>query len=191
MKSVSEAILKPLKDKGGSCCQKDKTREDAEQKHLSMTLGLSKGFTLIELLVVVLIIGILSSVALPQYTKAVHRARATEAWNVANTIYNAQEIYKLANNEYETDISNLDIEIPEMKYWEYSSSGTSGNVAFQLQGKDALSDFRLRFVHSNNECSHHKCRYVTCYGKENVCKVLLPCSVTVGSTVGANCTWSK
>ena len=58
---------------------------------------MKKAFTLIELLVVVLIIGILAAVALPQYQKAVHKARFAENIVRAKAFKDAIDVYLLEN----------------------------------------------------------------------------------------------
>nr|QGT50702.1 hypothetical protein Elusimicrob1349_1720 [uncultured Elusimicrobia bacterium] len=93
-----------------------------------------KGFTLIELLVVVLIIGILSSVALPQYTQAVEKARASEAWTLMKNINDAQAIRNMeagtSGEVYPFD--ELSIEVPANSknfcYAVQTSGGTSYRV---------------------------------------------------------------
>ena len=73
---------------------------------------MNKGFTLIELLVVVLIIGILSAVALPQYTKAVEKSRSTEAITLLGNLATAQQIYKMSQGVFTSDLSVLDLQLP-------------------------------------------------------------------------------
>lgn len=113
-----------------------------------------KGFTLIELLVVVLIIGILSAVALPQYTKAVEKARLTEGLTVLNSIQKGLVVYGLSAenfNAIDTEgLEVLDIDVAKaltctagtrkctLKNWEYSWSCSSEceiNASRLINGK--------------------------------------------------------
>ena len=102
---------------------------------------MKKGFTLIELLVVVLIIGILSSVALPQYQKAVFKARYAEAASMMAALGRAHDLCELETpdecDDPETIFDKLVIDVPgtvtdecvedsycfQTKNWSYETGG--------------------------------------------------------------------
>ncbi len=79
------------------------------------------GFTLIELLVVVLIIGILASIAVPQYQKAVDKSKYTQAMTLMDNIYKAQDVYFLINNRYTWHWDELGADVPAPKSTSVSS----------------------------------------------------------------------
>lgn len=69
------------------------------------------GFTLTELLAVVLIIGILTSIALPQYNRSIARADATTALVTLRSIFDSAKRYKAANSVPPMKLQGLDISI--------------------------------------------------------------------------------
>lgn len=95
----------------------------------------ARGFTLIELLVVVLIIGILASVAVPQYTKAVEKSRAAGVIQKVKSLQNAVDMYLLANDWPTVQFTNL--------------SGTSGrenlDISFKANATMKRSDLAVSY----------------------------------------------
>lgn len=91
---------------------------------------MKKGFTLIELLVVVLIIGILSSVALPQYQKAVLKSRSAEAWANLKNLNMAVNAYCLEGGSDGTLASvrdNLSVDVKDSKNFAYTGAIACNN----------------------------------------------------------------
>ena len=117
-------------------------RRDSVQKPYGMTSvwgvrTATAGFTLIELLVVVLIIGILSAVALPQYTRAVEKSREAEVVSTFASLSRQMELCVLEFDEQNCDDCILDwdglpapppcnggVQEPcETKNWTYQCAG--------------------------------------------------------------------
>ena len=104
------------------------------------------GFTLIELLVVVLIIGILAAVAVPQYQKAVEKARVAEAKSVLKTIAQAQDTYMLSSPDGMAtgDFAELDITVPTSPIWDYYLEETMGPGTYALAAERIGKDYLIR-----------------------------------------------
>lgn len=80
----------------------------------------NKGFTLIELMIVVVIVGILSSIAIPSYQQYVMRGNRTDGMSAIQMLLDAQERYYADHIQYTADLTKLGLAdpyiTPEGKY---------------------------------------------------------------------------
>ncbi len=72
-----------------------------------MTRRYIKGWTLLELMVVIVIIGVFSAVAVPDFSRTYERVRLDSAVSYLEDIWTAQRIYWLRHRKYASSVGEL------------------------------------------------------------------------------------
>ena len=110
-----------------------------------------KGFTLVELLMVVIIIGILVTLAVPNYQKVVERAKGTKAKANLDMVRKAQIQYRALVDEFADALATLD-SASEIDFssanltadndWTYTmGGGGSSSIAFTCEAARRAGQF--------------------------------------------------
>ena len=75
-----------------------------------------KGFSLIELLVVIFILGVLASIAIPNFTKMKDNSKVVEAKTGLASLSRAQQTYFLEHGDYQEDMDTIEFNFEPKSY---------------------------------------------------------------------------
>lgn len=93
-----------------------------------------KGFTLIELMIAVAILGIIASIAIPNYFEHVKRTARTEGITALLDAANKQEQYFVDNREYTTSLADLGVaEKTENNFYKLKASVDNNAGTFEFE----------------------------------------------------------
>ena len=108
-------------------------------------LNSEEGFTLVELIVVVMMIGVLSSIAIPQFMTAADKAKQKEATGIVSALIKAATAYQ---TEYGSLPANhLDIsEFAKFQKCGHSSAGTDGGAVCKNERPTKVDDGDSQFI---------------------------------------------
>ena len=97
---------------------------------LAMNFGYKKdGFTLIELIVVILVVGVLSTVAVPGLFGQMAKAKASELYSAAGSYIRLQDTYNAQNADNVGSWKTIGYSMHSGKNFKYSEGSSEGGAA--------------------------------------------------------------
>jgi type IV pilus assembly protein PilA len=97
------------------------------------------GFTLVELLVSIVIVGALTTIALPSYLNQAAKARSSEAKAGLGSVNRSQQAYRWEHGTFADDITKLDLKV-DGKFYMYSivAGDATDSTARTISQQDGL-----------------------------------------------------
>jgi len=115
---------------------------------------MKKGFTLLELLIVIIIVGVLATLALPNFLRGVERARWAEAKSILGALRGAQIRYKAQHEVFSINntLGELDVNLTggaAGKFFTFSAADDPNNSTYIAAARRNSGDYNGETISIN------------------------------------------